>query len=123
MSWVNTVCVYCKGGLETVTHLFVTCKELQPARDLLAWYAQRFFDMDIDTARELAMLNVVFSDRVGHNEGDRQFRHRVVAFNKVIWDMRYRIIFDSQVFIFNILRSRYLSAVKAFFSNIIGENE
>ena len=97
----------CKGGLETVTHLFVTCKELQPTRDLLAWYAQRSFDMEIDTARELAMLNAVFSDRVGHNEGDRRLRHLVVALNKVIWDMRCRIIFDSEVFVFNVLRSLF----------------
>jgi hypothetical protein len=84
MPWVNTECVYCKGGLETVTHLFVTCKELQSARDLLAWYAQQFLDMEIDTERELAMLNAVFSDRVGHNEGDPRLRHLVVALNKII---------------------------------------
>ena len=69
------------------------------SRDLLVTSGQQWLGLTINTNNAKEMLNGVFCDSVdSRSRGDTGLRHLVVAWNKVLWDYRCRIIFEREAF-------------------------
>ena len=56
----NPTCVCCNDELETVSHMFMSCTALRPARDLLVTSGQQWLGLTINTNNAKEILNGVF---------------------------------------------------------------
>ena len=91
---VNPSCVYCNEELETASHLFMVCRVLRPARELLVTSGQQWLGLTVNTNHAKEMLNGVFSDKVDSKSREDTSLRLKVGLNKVIWDYRCRIILE-----------------------------
>ena len=98
------------------------CRALRLVRDLLVTSGQQWLGITINTSNAKDTLNRVLCNNVeSRSRGDTGLRYFVVAFNKVIWDNRNRIVFEQEAFVFEVLKSRSFTSVRPLYKDLTGD--